>query len=215
MQQSPWANTWVPPRSAGRSVTLEEWADLAEDEAGEWVDGQLTEEEMPDPVHELAATWLTTLFRIWLRGRGGFVFGSEVKLRVTPTRGRKADAMVILPGSPAPPRRGLLTTPPDILVEIVTPTPRDERRDRIEKMLEYETLGVPYYWLLDPALGTLEIFELGPESSTVEGEPRRKYTRAIAATEGRIDPVPGCPGLALDLDELWADLERLVPEMYP
>jgi hypothetical protein len=28
-------------------------------------------------------------------------------------------------------------------------------------------------------------------------------------TSGRIDPVPGCAGLAVDVDALWAELERL------
>ncbi|WP_394850617.1 Uma2 family endonuclease [Pendulispora brunnea] len=202
--QSSWELLWTPPPPpAGRALTLEEWANLDEDEQGELVDGYLVEEEMPDPVHELAVAWLIMLFGVWLRGRGGFVMASEVKLRVGPKRGRKADVVVYLPGSPAPPRHGVLTKAPDILVEIVTPTPRDVRRDRVDKMREYESIGVRYYWLLDPAIGTLEIFELGPQG---------KYVRAVAQTEGSIDPVPGCPGLTLNIDELWSELERLAPE---
>lgn len=183
-------------------MTLEAWLALTEDEPGELVDGYLTEEEVPDPAHELAVAWLITLFVGWLRGRGGFVFGSEVKLRLAPGRGRKADVVVFLPGRPPPPRRGAVELPPDILVEVVTPTPRDERRDRVEKMDEYALFGVPFYWLVDPALGSLEIF-----ARTTEGH----YLRAMAATGGRLDAVPGCAGLSLDLDELWRELERLAP----
>jgi len=184
---------------ASRTATLEQWLALDEDEAGEFVDDQIVEEEVPDFVHELAITWLAAALRAWL-GTNGFVAGSEVKLVVTPGRGRKADLVVFLPGSPPPPRRGPLTKPPDILVEVVTPSPRDERRDRVEKMAEYARFGVPFYWLVDPALGSFEIFE-----RTSSGH----YQKLVGLTSGAIDPVPGCPGLRLDIGALWAELARL------
>jgi len=131
------------------------------------------------------------------------VFPSDFKIQTDETSGRKPDGTVILPGSARPPKRGVLRTAPDLVVEVVTPTPRDERRDRIEKMTEYEALGVKWYWLFDPALGSLEIFELGN---------RGKYVRVVAASAGQVTPVPGCVGLVVDLDELWAELERLSDE---
>jgi Uma2 family endonuclease len=70
-------------------------------------------------------------------------------------------------------------------------------------MTEYAELGVPYYWLLDPALRSFEVFEL--DSS-------RRYMRVLAATEGRLEHVPGCAGLILDLDALWHELGRLSTE---
>jgi hypothetical protein len=70
-----------------------------------------------------------------------------------------------LPGHPALPRYGAVRVPPDIAVEIVTPTPRDGR-----------------------------------------------YVRALGATEGMLAAVPGCDGLALALDELWREAEKLGPE---
>jgi Uma2 family endonuclease len=198
-----WPPTWTPEATEGQAMTLDRWAELPEDESGELVDGYLTEEEVPDPAHELTVVWLSALLLNWLRGRGGFVFGSETKLRISARLGRKADLVVYLPGCPPPPRRGLLTTPPSILVEVITPTPRDARRDRVEKMDEYAALGVPYYWIVDPALGSLELFAL-----TSDGH----YARVLAATAGRLDAVPGCPDLVIDLDELWRELDRLAPE---
>lgn len=200
-----WSPLWTSTESLGPEMTLEEWSELAEDESGELVDGRLTEEEVPDPAHELAVAWLIRRFGNWLedRGGGGFVFGSEVKLRVAARRGRKADVVVYLPGGVRPPRRGLLTEPPDLLVEVVTPTPRDERRDRVEKMAEYAELGVRFYWIVDPAVGSVEIFELG------EG---RRYIKAVGMTSGRITDIPGCPDLTLDVDALWHELARLDAE---
>ncbi|HET8775792.1 MAG TPA: Uma2 family endonuclease [Thermoanaerobaculia bacterium] len=74
-------------------------------------------------------------------------------------RGRKPDLAVYLVRQQLP-RNGAVTTPPDIAVEVVSPTPRDERRDRIEKMDEYAAFGIRFYWILDPWLQSLEIFEL-------------------------------------------------------
>jgi Uma2 family endonuclease len=183
---------------SARALSMEEWIELDEDEGGELVNGLLQEEEVPDPVHELAVSWIIGVLRAWLSGQG-FVFGSELKLLVSTRTGRKPDVTVILPGSPPPARRGPLAQPPDLVVEIVTPSPRDERRDRVEKMSEYAAFGVPHYWLIDPALGTFEMFERGPAG----------YTQVVAVTSGRIQRVPGCRGLSIDVDALWTELARL------
>jgi Uma2 family endonuclease len=140
--------------------------------------------------------------RQWLSGEG-FVFGSELKILTAADTGRKPDLTVFLPGRPAPPRRGPITDAPDIVIEVITPSPRDERRDRVEKMAEYARFGVKYYWLIDPALGTFEIFEL-----TAQG----LYQKVVGITSGLIDPVPGCVGLKIDVSALWTELARLADE---
>jgi Uma2 family endonuclease len=198
------ANAWPPiaeddSTRVGQALSCQEWLALDEDEAGEWVDGQLVEEEAPDLAHELTVTWLVWVLRHWLGGVG-FVAGSELKVLTAVTRGRKPDLSIFLPGGKAPPRTGPIRSPPDIVVEVVTPTPRDERRDRVEKMSEYARFGVRYYWLVDPALAAFEIFERTPEGN---------YQKLVGVTAGRIDPVPGCAGLVIDVDALWAELARL------
>ena len=54
----------APHEEARRAMTLEEWADLGEDEEGELVDGYLEEEEMPTTLHETIAAWLF-LWLLW------------------------------------------------------------------------------------------------------------------------------------------------------
>lgn len=157
---------------------------------------------MPDAVHELAVTWLTALLRAWL-GAQGFVLGSEVKLAVFQKTGRKADLSVYLPGRAPPPRRGALKDAPDVVVEVVTPTPRDERRDRVEKMEEYARFGIRSYWIVDPALGSFEIFSLETDG---------RYKKSVGCTGGVISPVPGCEGLRVDVDALWTELARLADD---
>lgn len=186
-----------------REITLEEWFALDEDEEGELVNGRLEEEEVADAIHELVVTWLAAVFRNWLRGRGGVVLGSDAKYAVGAGHGRKPDLSVYLPGSPKPPGRGLIRIPPDIAVEVVSRSPKDERRDRIFKTDEYAAFGVRFYWLINPALSTLEVFELLPS---------KRYQRVLAVTNGNVPSVPGCEGMTLDLDDVWGEVQGLAPE---
>jgi Uma2 family endonuclease len=183
----------------GSAMTIERWGSLPEDEPGEWVDGRLVEEEVPDYVHEVIVAWLVRLLGNWLEDRGGWIGGSEAKFAVSERRGRKADLSVYLPGR-TPPARGLVRIPPDILVEVVSATARDGRRDRVEKLNEYARFGVRYYWIVDPWIRSIQMHELGADG---------RYVLGLSASEGMLDQIAGCPDLRLDLDALWARIDRL------
>ena len=190
----------LAPRAA--PVTLDEWAAWPEDEPGEIVDGRVEEVEAPEYVHELVIGWLIEMLGAWGRSRGVLVAGSGAKFAVAPARGRMPDLTAYLPGAPRPPLRGVIRVPPSIAVEVVTPTPRDERRDRVEKLADYAAFGVKWYWLVDPELRTFEVLELGADG---------RYVHALGATGGTVD-VPGCDGLRLELDGLWGEIDALARE---
>lgn len=181
-------------------LSLDDWFALPEDEPGELVDGHLEEEEVSDYLHELLVMLLGRLLGNWIFPLGGQVAGSEAKLAVSSGRGRKPDLTVYLPGSRRPPARGLIRVPPDVAIEIVSPTPRDGRRDRVEKLADYAAFGVSWYWLLDPQLRSLEILQLDPQG---------RYIHVLGAATGTLDEIPGCKGLTLDLDALWAAIDDL------
>jgi len=52
-------------------------------------------------------------------------------------------------------------------------------------------------------LRSLEILELGADG---------RYVRALGAAAERVEAVPGCAGLALDLPALWSEVEDLERE---
>jgi Uma2 family endonuclease len=95
--------------------------------------------------------------------------------------------------------------PPDILVEVISPDPRDRRRDRIQKLNEYAAFGVRWYWLVDTEARTLEILKLGEDG---------RYIHTLDAAGGTID-VPGCDSLTLDLDALWHELDEEIEAEAP
>jgi Uma2 family endonuclease len=199
-QDSAMGSTGLP------AMTITAWSELDEDEPGELVDGRLEEEEVPSYLHEAIVAWFIRILGAWATARGGWVFGSESKFAVAPQRGRKADVSVYFPGARLPGKHeSVARVPPQIMIEVLSPRPRDGRRDRIDKMRDYANFGVRQYWLVDPELRVLEILELGADG---------RYAIALTASEGG-HPAPGCEGLILDLDALWAEVDRLPDDSDP
>lgn len=195
----------VTTTNPGR-MTVHEWAAMPEDEPGELCDGVLVEEEVADLTHETAVAWFLVALRTWARALGGTAYASEVKYALSNLRGRKPDVSVFFPGRPPRPQRGVVTIAPDIAVEIVSPRAADQRRDRIAKLADYAGFGVRFYWLLDPSARTFEILELGAHG---------RYVHVLGASEGKLSQIPGCTDLALDLDDLWREIDDLAPDSEP
>lgn len=182
-----------------RLMTLKEWGELPDDVFGELVDGVLEEEEVTTRIHDAIAGYLFAFFWPWARLRGGVVFVPDAKYGVAPRRGRKPDLSVFFHAKAVRGSERVTTTPPDIAIEIITPTPRDQRRDRVDKRREYARFGIRWYWLVDPSLRTVEILEL---------DSKRRYKFVADGSSGKLR-VPGCRGLMLNLDELWSEPGRL------
>lgn len=187
-----------PP--VAREMSLEEWADMSEDEPGELVNGQLVEEEVVDNPHEVVVSWLLQLLSNWARPRKGVVLGSEAKYALADGRGRKPDLSAFFTRDRKLPRKGAIKVPPDLMIEVVSPTPRDGRRDRVEKLREYAKFGLRWYWIVDPRLRSLEILRLGDDGH---------YANVVSAADGVIE-VPSCEGLTIDLDALWSEVDEVV-----
>ena len=179
-------------------MTLQEWAALDEDVEGELVDGMLEEEEMPTFLHELVVMWMAAALRTWARRRRGFVVGSETKLAVGPRRGRKPDLALFLPRALPALSDELIRVPAHLVVEVASPRPRDVHRDRVDKLTDYARAGIRLYAIVDPQPRSLEVYELGRDG---------RYAVACATGRGRVR-VLGCPGLVLNLDALWKEVDE-------
>jgi Uma2 family endonuclease len=187
------------PVASTAPMTLEAWANMEEDEPGEFVDGQLVEEEVQSYLHEAVVSWLIGVLRGWGLPRGCPVFGSEAKLRVSRTHGRKPDVSMYAPGTRLR-DAAISRKPPMLVVEVISRSPRDVKRDRHEKRHEYAQFGVQHYWLIDPDARVIEFLALGPNGH---------WDDAQSASDGRVE-VAGFEGLVLDLDHLWAEVDAII-----
>jgi Uma2 family endonuclease len=183
------------------AMSVEAWGAMPDDAPGELEGGHLVAEETVNDEHEVIISFLSAALRRWAEPQGGFVAGGEVRFAIREDQGRRSDLSVVLPGGALPVARGIRRIAPDIVIEVLVPTSLDVRRDRIKKAHDYASFGVRWYWLLDPMTRTLEILELGVD---------RRYIYTLVAAGGSV-AIPGCAGLTLDLDALWAEVERLWP----
>jgi Uma2 family endonuclease len=90
-------------------------------------------------------------------------------------------------------RGNYLTDPPDVVIEILSPSTRG--RDLGLKLRLYEKTGVPEYWVLDPVRKTTRVFRLGPHGYG-EG-------LLLTAAGGDVLTTPFAPGWSLPLSELF------------
>ena len=188
----------LPRMTAARKMTVEDWGELDDKDWRELVDGVLEEPEMASALHDTVIAWLIALLYPYFAKRKGFVASAGPRLVIRADRGRIADVMC-WSAKHKPEMHGLVRTPPDVVVEIITPRPRDIRRDRIDKLADYAEMGCRQYWLVDPKLRTFEIWQLDSSG---------RYERVAAAARGKLR-APSHPGLVIDVGALWNEVDRL------
>jgi Uma2 family endonuclease len=81
--------------------------------------------------------------------------------------------------------------PADMVVEIISPESAD--RDRVEKLLEYQTAGIPEYWLIDPQRQKAEFYVLRRSA---------KYALAPLAKDGKFHSTV-TTGFSFRVEWLW------------
>jgi Uma2 family endonuclease len=103
--------------------------------------------------------WLLTLLRLFVEQRdAGAVLGPELLVRLTASR-RVPDLFFLKKENLHRLRPTCLDGAPDLAVELISPD--SAARDWREKYLEYESIGVGEYWVIDP-LGDDRRFHLNP-----------------------------------------------------
>ena len=131
--------------STGTVVTLSEYLATSYRPDCEYVDGELLERNVGEWDHARLQAVLTAYFFNREKELGILVV-PEQRVQVKPRRFRVPDITVLAGPRPA---AGIITEPPFLCVEILSPSDRVvDMQDRIRDYLDF---GVRYIWLIDPA----------------------------------------------------------------
>jgi len=178
------------PQTEAR-MTAEAFWEAYQDQPGpdrELWDGVVVEGEVTGYRHQAVLFWLQSALDPWVRRRGGRTW-ADGGVKFGPHDVRGPDLMVWWSGQPVDPVK-LFDAIPDLVIEVVSPQPRDVRRDREEKRADYYAHGIPHYWIVEPIHRTFEVYVRG----------RGGYARRLLATSGTVAVYRD---LTLDLDALW------------
>ncbi len=149
-----------------RRATAADLAALPEDVSAEVVGGALVPLPMPSFEHAEVVATLTELLAPFRTARagmpGGWWMASSVDVELDVHEVYCPD----LVGwrwerSPGRPKGSPVRLRPDWLCEVISPA--TARRDRVDKLRALHRVGVPHYWLVDPAERTLTALRWGLE----------------------------------------------------
>ena len=162
----------------------------------EIIDGELYVSRQPTLGHQYAASQSEVALELWVRQFGdGFVFSAPGLVfaddqDVAPdvvwiSRERLAESQD---------EHGHLRLAPELVIEVLSPGPANELRDRRLKLDLYSRQGVQEYWIEDWRRHAVEIY---------------RHTGAelqLMSTLGDADTIqsPLLPGFALAVSSLWA-----------
>jgi Uma2 family endonuclease len=154
------APDYVPPPPPPVSwEAFHDWLD--EDTHAEWVDGEIIEMPPSNAEHLDNSGFLFTFLLLYIqRHRLGRIFheGLLMRLRQRPS-GRQPDLLFVRTENVDRIKWTYLDGPADLAVEIVSPD--SVTRDYQEKLAEYQTAGIPEYWVVDPLQQVARFYELG------------------------------------------------------
>jgi Uma2 family endonuclease len=131
------------------AVSFEEFCLLVKDgEKADLIDGVIYMASPENLDANKLFMWLGGLMTVYVDTRGlGTVLGSRVAFRLGDLGGPEPDLAFVRTDRLHLLRRGYVDGPPDLAVEIVSP--ESVERDYERKRKQYETFGVPEYWIVD------------------------------------------------------------------
>lgn len=141
-------------------LTYEEFLQWTDGVFAEWVDGEVIYTTAASLPHTDISIFLTTLLRLHAEANDlGQVLAAPYQMYLRNVRrGREPDICFVAHANAHRLTHMYLDGPADLAVEIISPD--SVRRDRDEKLLEYQTEGVREYWIIDPLTRSAQFYVL-------------------------------------------------------
>jgi Uma2 family endonuclease len=166
----------------------------------EVIDGELFVSKQPSWSHQMVCTVLASELHTWSRetdagrvnGAPGLIFAEDDDVAPDLVWASNATLATALWAD------GKLHAAPELIVEVLSPGPANERRDRDAKLKLYSRRGVVEYWIVDWPTRRVEVHR------------RENLRLRLIATLREADTLesPLLPGFALPIERLFADLPR-------
>lgn len=159
------------PGPAQGQWTYADYAALPDDEGFRYevIEGVLYMAPAPIPDHERLVSLIGARLVVAVEDTGlGCVFSSpDIDVGSSTLR---PDTVVVLNANAGAIAISRLVGPPDLVVEIASPSTAAYDRDPVEgKRGAYARIGVPEYWIVEPQVRTIEVFVLAGEAYTSSG----------------------------------------------
>ena len=149
------------PTIAVQPMTVAEFERMVFEHPVDLVKGEVVEMPPAGSQHGRIAINIGFLIESWCReNRSGIVLGNDaaIVIQTDPDTVRGADvsflceARIPADGLPA----GALRIPPDLVIEVLSPSDRWE--NVLEKVLEYQAIGVREVWVVNGARRVVDVF---------------------------------------------------------
>ncbi len=160
----------------------------------ELIDGVLYVSPLARLRHQWIVGNLSLEFGLWVKGHGGAVFpGANVDF--APDTHLEPDVVFLRPEHAT--TEGLsLTEPPDVVVEVSSPSTR--RYDLVTKRAALERQRVPEYWFVDLDADEVHVHVLSGDG----------YGDPAVYRRGEVITTAQAPGLAIAVDEVLGSPEQ-------
>jgi Uma2 family endonuclease len=164
-----------------RQLTYADYAALPDDgRRYQLLDGELVMNPSPTRWHQAVSGELHSRLREHVVSRGlGEVFAAPLDVLLDERNVVQPDLLFVSNARREILRDANVAGAPDLCVEILSPG--TERTDRLRKLDIYARAGVPHYWIVDPATGSIEEYVLHGDVFSVQSvTPRGELFRPAA-----------------------------------
>jgi len=180
-----------PPQG---SWSEEEYLALDSNRIVEFSDGSIEVPSMPTTSHQLMVIHLYNLLNLFVSPRRlGTVLVAALRIRLRPGKIREPDVVFMFKKHVE--RMGEdFWEGADLVMEVVSGTKKDRRRDLVIKRKEYARAGISEYWIIDPREERILVLRLEGKRYKVHG----------TFHKGRTASSHLLPGFTVEVDEVFS-----------
>jgi Uma2 family endonuclease len=152
--------------------------------------GRLEVLTMPTELHQLIVAYLLDLLKAFTQTHApGMVLFTGLRVRLWKRTFREPD-VIYMKAEHAHRRHNEYWEGADLVMEVVSPDPKDRERDLRIKVRQYARAGIPEYWIIDPQERLIRVLTLVGKAYKLHG----KFTPGMEATSALL------PGFAVSVD---------------